>query len=434
MKKLRWTQRLSVSFAAIAALLMTASPAGAQGLAPEPGFDAARKAPGFPVAPGIWRLQGIDPELGTEDLEPLRKLIGKATVVGLGESYHTTGGFYDMKHRVFRFLVEKMGFRAFAFETDWQSAEAATNYVQTCAGNPEEALRQLLNVWHGTEVLDILEWMCEWNRGHSDPADKLSFFGFDIQDPLRDGADLIAFLGRIGIPERHEWSQGVQACERVRTSHPWGQIPQAVHDQCLGALASIEGHFRSNAQDILARVSAQDLERAKLMVVALRANQNAVFWMPHDFVSGFNPRDEAMAHVFQTLRAQRFGNVKTAVWAADIHVARTGLPRGERPMGSYLAAALGRGYASFAITAYEAELDFPGFICGFAEPTPGSVEDRLHKLGEDFLLVDMARSSYLKRGGIYPMGIFRFQPRKNYTGILFLDHAAKMEVVGRSPC
>ena len=102
-------------------------------------------------------------------------------------------------------------------------------------------------------------------------------------------------------------------------------------------------------------------------------------------------------------------------------------------MGSHLAAALGRGYVSFAVTAYETEIDFPGFGCGLVERTPGSVEDRLHKIGEEFLLMDMARSNYLKRG-TYPLGIFQFQPRKNFTGIFFLEHSERMTAVGRPPC
>ncbi|HWM95413.1 MAG TPA: erythromycin esterase family protein [Thermoanaerobaculia bacterium] len=428
MKKLRWTQRLSI---ASIMLLMTAFSAGAQPLAPEPGFDAARKAPGFPVGPGIWKLHGVDPELGTADLEPLRKLVGKASVVGLGESYHATSGLYVLKHRVFRFLVEKMGFRVLAFETNWQGAEVATRYVETCEGTPEEALQQLHNVWQGTEVSELLQWMCGWNRDH--PSDKVAFFGFDIQEPWRDGGDLIAFLGRIGIPGGHAWAEGVRSCEQVTTSHPWGQIPQAIHDQCIQALGAIEAHFRSSAEEIRRRVSAQDLEKAKLMVVAVRANQNAVFRMPHDFASGFNPRDEAMAHVFQTLRAQRFPNARTVIWAADIHVARSRLPRGERPMGSHLAAALGRGYVNFANTAYETDIDFPGFGCGRVDRTPGSVEDRLHKIGEEIALIDLARSSILKRG-TYTMGIYRFRPHKDFTGIFFHEHSGKMDPVGRPPC
>src|SRR5215218_5709171 len=101
--------KLAAALAMIA--ILSAGSAGAQDLV----FDAA-KPNGFPVQAGIWRLDGIDPALGTKDLEPLRKMIGNASVVALGETYHTTGGIYVLKHRIFRYLVEKMGFRVFAME------------------------------------------------------------------------------------------------------------------------------------------------------------------------------------------------------------------------------------------------------------------------------------------------------------------------------
>ena len=95
---------------------------------------------------GVWPLSGDDPTLSdTADLEPLRQLIGDATVAGFGESYHTSGGFYRMKHRIFRFLVEQMGFRAFAMETNWQGAQLATAYVQGGGGTAEQAISQHIN-------------------------------------------------------------------------------------------------------------------------------------------------------------------------------------------------------------------------------------------------------------------------------------------------
>src|SRR6187399_1486940 len=69
---------------------------------------------GFPLQAGVWRLDGTDPELPTADLEPLRALVGRATMVGLGESVHTSGGYYETKHRLFRYMVEKLGFRVLA--------------------------------------------------------------------------------------------------------------------------------------------------------------------------------------------------------------------------------------------------------------------------------------------------------------------------------
>ena len=120
------------------AVVTTVSTAGAQ--APGLEVEEAKKG-GTPVGRGLWRLAGDDPFLGSsDDLAPLRRMVGKATVVGLGEGWHTSGGFYKMKHRIFRDLVENMGFRAFGIESHWVSGEKANQYVQTCEGSPEEAL------------------------------------------------------------------------------------------------------------------------------------------------------------------------------------------------------------------------------------------------------------------------------------------------------
>ena len=69
------------------------------------------------IHPGIWRLDGITPGLPSADLEPLRQKIGKATVVAMGDSFYGSGGFLTAKHRIFRDLVERAGFRAIALET-----------------------------------------------------------------------------------------------------------------------------------------------------------------------------------------------------------------------------------------------------------------------------------------------------------------------------
>lgn len=428
MKKLLWT---------IVVLLIAIPPAEAQTLGPDLAFDAARRPPANrPVRPGIWRLEGIDPTLGTSDLEPLRQLIGNASVVGLGETFHTSGGFYVMKHRIFRFLVEKMGFRAFAMETGWTGAEMAARYVQTCEGTPAEAIRQHINVWQGAEYADLIQWMCEWNRGH--PGDEITFFGFDIQEPWRDGPGLITFLRRIGILESHSWVTGIQSCEGViPPSHPFGEIPPERHELCIRTLNEIEAHFQNNEEDIQRRTSEQDLALATLRLVGLRAWENSVFLIAHDYAAGYSARDEGMAHTFFTLKAQKAPEARTVIWAANSHIARTPLPDGTRPMGSHLAEALGRDYVSIALTAYEAEIDFPGYDCGAVTRRPGSVEEKLHGLREKALLVDLAfpgiRKPYLPRRPYY-MGLDRVEPHRSYTGLIYLERSAKMHPFVWEPC
>ncbi len=63
------------------------------------------------IEPGIYRIEGLGDSLPKDDLEPLAGIVGKAELVGLGEAVHTSGDFYRAKFRIFRYLVEELGFR-----------------------------------------------------------------------------------------------------------------------------------------------------------------------------------------------------------------------------------------------------------------------------------------------------------------------------------
>jgi erythromycin esterase len=423
---------------ALFALTLFSPPAGAQGGI----LDAARRPSppvGHPVLPGIWRLYGNDPLLtADDDLEPLRQLVGKASFVALGESFHTSGGYYRMKHRVFRFLVEKMGFRAFAFESPWTDADQVAAYVQTCAGSPEEALRGLFGVWRSAETRDLVQWMCEWNRAHPKPKDRLSFFGFDVQQPEQDGPALIAYLERTGVGGDDPWIAGIQACDGVASLSDPGRVSAESYARCTQALQEIEGHFQRNARTLQRQTSKADFEIAKLRLVGLRAWEDESFYYFSDGLRSYSARDAGMAYALQVLRNLRFPKVKVVVWAHNSHIARSVLPAGERPMGSHLAAALGSSYVNLALTAHEVAIDWPGIGCGSVQVrTTGSVEEPLHALGEEALLVDLrfpgTSDPYLPRG-TYFLGSRSLVPHDLYTGIVYLERSPKMTPLSWRSC
>lgn len=373
----------------------------------------------------IYPLAGFDPALATDDLEPFRSMVGEASVVGLGESWHTSGGFYLMKHRLFRFLVQEMGFRAFAIESNWETVERTNAYVQTCAGTAESAIRDEHRVWQSAEYADMVRWMCEWNRAHPNPADRLTVFGFDIQQPERDGPALAALLGQFGVPQSDPRVSGLRSCEQAfGLSHPFGEVPPAVHATCMDALAGVESFLQANQTTIVERTSEEAFAIAMLRVIGLRANQEEIFEIRDHFAKGFNYRDEAMAYAFHVRRAMKAPNAKTALWAADVHIAQNLLPNGEQPLGSHLEAVLGSDYVSFAITAYQTEVPRSAGVCGLAERKPGSTEERLATYGHQTLLARPRRGA--RQYPILPMGFFTFRPFADFDGIFFLAHSPSM--------
>ena len=403
------------------------------------------KPQGFPVLPGIYRLHGITPDLPQDDLEPLRQIIGNARIVSLGESIHTSGGYYEMKHRAFRFLVEKMGFRAFAFESPWPDADRVGQYVETCGEPPEEALRGLFGVWQSAETRDLVQWMCDWNRSHRKKQDKLFFFGFDVQQPAQDGAALIAFLERLGVGSGDPSVTGVQACDGVSTSTVFpAAISDAKNQQCLQGLAAAEQLIDQAAAQRIAGISPQDLEYARLRLVGVRSWQGEAYYFGlGDSVKGSESRDIGMAYAFGVLRRLRYGDIKTVVWAHNYHIAKDAKASSwaTRTMGSYLREMFGSSYAALALIANIPEIDWPNLNgCGPAQVVrhPGVIETQLHDLGYEALLLDLdfpgGKPPFLAPGQGIRFNEVGMVPADQFDGAFFLERSRKMDPLRWPSC
>ena len=92
---------------------------------------------------------------GFSDLSPVKKIIGNARVVAMGETTHGSREFFQMKHRFLEFLVEEMGFTVLALEGVEAQEYAINDYVLGKNGDLANALAGLPGVyqnpgrWHG---------------------------------------------------------------------------------------------------------------------------------------------------------------------------------------------------------------------------------------------------------------------------------------------
>ena len=109
--------------------------------------------------------------------------IGDSRIIGLGESTHGTKEFFQIKHRVFQYLVENHGFSAFVFEMDMAEARIFNDWVQH---RRDGSIRDLMIdnmyfwTWRTLEVKDLLEWMRNYNVGKA-LEDMIGFYGVDTQ-------------------------------------------------------------------------------------------------------------------------------------------------------------------------------------------------------------------------------------------------------------
>lgn len=432
-------QLLTSTFSLSAAILTAATLSGAAHAAkPEspPGFG------GIPVGPGLFQLSGIDPDLPTDDLAPIRTIVGNARYVGLGEAFHTSGGFYQVKHRLFRYLVEEMGFRVLAMETPWIAAESVNTYVQTCQGTPQAALNGIFSVFRSQETAALAEWMCAWNTEH--PTDRVHFYGFDVQRQAKDhGNALITFLGELGFADAHPWISGIRQCDGVvDTFYPFQQLPAARYETCQSTISAIEAYFDEEQNAIQNATSHEALGWARIHLRDAQGVQGLQYERFNDVFTSIGIRDEAMAFTVQAIHDVRFPHLRTAIWAHNGHVIDNSTDALDYvSSGTHLSEALGDKYRKIGVTARTTNVNWPGVgICGPVDfGGEGTLEEALHGLGHGDLIVDMqprgAFTSFVNpeieysASGFYPSSV-----PGNYDALIYLEESPKMSSLAWPVC
>jgi|GEM_PF-1055435 len=305
-------------------------------------------------------LRTSDPRAPLDDLEPLRGLIGNATVAGLGEATHGTSDFFRMKHRIFEYLVERMGFTVFAIEANLPEAFAVNDYVLTGKGDPKAALHGLYFwTWDTTEVLDLIEWMRRWN---ADPRHvmKLKFYGVDMQfTPV--------------------------AARNVITALPAGDPARAALEPL-----TLKRRLTAEEREIASRAIERIVPQLKDDVVQRNA---IVLRQAMQMTDHRSARDEAMAGNLLWIR-QREPGAKIAVWAHNGHISRDSK---YRPMGWHLAGALGQSYVPLGFAFGEgrfrarqighARLPLHTFTVPLNDP--GTLDGELARHGPPMFIIDM---------------------------------------------
>jgi erythromycin esterase-like protein len=118
---------------------------------------------------------------GFDDMQPLKRVVGGARIVSLGEATHGTREFFQLKHRMLEFLATQMGFTIFSIEANMPEAYRLNDFVLTGKGDPSELIHGMYFwTWDTEEVLDMVLWMREFNKSGKG---RVEFTGFDMQAP-----------------------------------------------------------------------------------------------------------------------------------------------------------------------------------------------------------------------------------------------------------
>ena len=105
------------------------------------------------------------------------------TLLSIGEAAHGCKEMQELKLSVFKEMVEKRGFTAFALEADYGECAEINRYIQGGEGSAEEMVQKFaFPIYHTKEMAELISWMREWNESAPEEK-KVRFYGFDMQDP-----------------------------------------------------------------------------------------------------------------------------------------------------------------------------------------------------------------------------------------------------------
>ena len=238
----------------------------------------------------------------------LKDHLGQPRILALGESTHGTSEFFTLKHQMFKFAVEEMGFRVFALEDNQLACEKVNQYILGQLDiETKEAMSHFFAVWYTDEVRDLIQWMKERNARH--PNDPVYFAGFDMQDYKLPLQAVTHFLtdkkpGLLTKLKGFDAFAGNHFSASDSTKSKWLEITTEIYESMKNEI----DHFENGILE---------LQNAKLLQ---QFTENVVkgHWSLY--------RDEAMADNVSWLANIRYPGEKIFIWAHDIHVSMSNHP------------------------------------------------------------------------------------------------------------
>jgi len=266
------------------------------------------------LADNAIHLDSVEAGNGFEDMQPLKKLIGEARLVLLGEATHGTREFFQLKHRMLEFLVNEMGFTIFGIEATMPEAFDINEYVLTGNGDPAKALAGLYFwTWDTEEVLDMIRWMRQYNTDPSHEK-KVKFYGFDMQYAPRACRVMLDYLRKID-PEQAAASENAFAVlANPYTEQDFPRLAKEKKEEAATSINALLKNFDERKPDYMEHTSATEwaLARQHAQIVA-----QYIEWQ---FSGKRAVRERSMAENIRWILDQEGPNAKIVIWAHNWHV------------------------------------------------------------------------------------------------------------------
>ncbi|MGO4881213.1 MAG: erythromycin esterase family protein [Bryobacteraceae bacterium] len=268
------------------------------------------------------------------DLQPLKQVVGNAQIVGLGEGTHGTSEFFQWKSRMVSFLAQQMGFTIFAIEANMPEAYRLNDYILTGIGDPKQLLLGMYFwTWNTQEVLDMIEWMRQYNASGQGT---IQFLGFDMQFP-GPALDFVARFVRQADPTLIESVNNLYGLVSPLNLPTYAtQSTMYEYQDALSAAETLVSQLQANRDQYLETMLAQEVDWA------IQCANIVVEDLQLCIGGDTTVRDAAMAANVEWIASEAPPGSRIVLWAHDAHINK--LPS---TMGGGLSQYFGTNYLAF---------------------------------------------------------------------------------------
>ncbi|PFA62264.1 erythromycin esterase family protein [Bacillus sp. AFS015896] len=294
-------------------------------------------------------LKTIEPSKPFGDLKPLKKMIGSAQYVGLGENTHGSSEIFTMKFRLVKYLVTDMGFTNFAMEEDWGNGLKLNEYIQTGKGNPREYLKLL---YPTDEIIAMIEWMKDYNANPSNKK-KIQFIGLDLKTLDQSSFNKVIDYVRLHRPDL-----------LAEVEENYKKLPSFTGSvqEYMKLTPEMKEKFKANAERV-SRLLKDENEQANTEIdsseyIWVKATASAIekfttMLLPNDYPSMIKLHEQYLAD--HAMWAQEAFGGKTMIWAHNIHIAKGIIDQELYPdvAGQFLKERLDNNYVTIGSTTTE---------------------------------------------------------------------------------
>lgn len=375
------------------------------------------------VAP-LRTLDPADPDYG--HFGPIAAAIGDARIACIGEGQHGAPEFYQLKDRLFRYLVTEHGFTAFVLESGFPEGLRVNEWVQGGAGDLDELSYNGITYGLGCcdEMRAQLQWMRDWNAAHDR---KLRFYGLDVGGSMVDPhASVAACLARLPAePGDAQLLAQTNMGERYVATARWAGMQEWEKSALVEAIALLVERAEKSGDEIALRCA-----RSAALIVG-----DGRRFAPD---SGVNLRDDYMA---DTVRWIVEREERILIAAHNGHLQRTPV-FGNPSFGQFLAqtheavviaatAATGQQILVEMSVSDDGIPRFDDMVGAALEPSAGSINAVLHDQAGALGFVDLRPLPADLLSGEWPMMLqdqtFPIELRNAFDAIVHIDRITVSE-------